>query len=51
MYTNRVNKGRLEVKTLEHITERDKREEKLTDTNKILFENDVYFEKKYYCEK
>ena len=46
IYTNRVKKSRWEVKTLEHITEWDKREEKLADTNEILFENNIFILKK-----
>ena len=45
MYANRVKKSRWEVKTLEHITESDKREEKLADTNEILFENNMFIKK------
>ena len=51
MYTNRVKKSRWEVKTLEHITERDKREEKLADTNEILFDNNMFILKKTIIAK
>ena len=51
MYTNSVKKSRWEVKTLEDITERDKREEKLADKNEILFENNIFILKKTIIAK
>ena len=51
MYTNRVKKRRWEVKKLEHITERNKRKEKLADTNEVLFQNNMFILKKTIIAK
>ena len=47
-HTNYLKKRRweAEIKTLEHIFERDKRKRKLSDTNEILFKNNIFILKK-----